>query len=339
MNTPQLDTRTDATVGVFPQLGVDGSTVMVVVIKQRFCLGIDGSVDPEPGAKIRPVDVPWDPDADVSSPKYPGDLCIRKPSTDVIIVGYAVAREEKPTRELDVHVRVGPVEKRIRVFGLRVWFKSLGSYALTPPQAFVRQPVKWESAYGGMDASDPQRAVHEPRNPMGTGVAGDPAALVHRPAPSIEDPADLIKSHRSRPAPAGIAAIGPNFQPRQKYAGTMDQKWQDERMPIPPLDFDDRFNHVAAPGMIAPSYLRGGEEVAITSMHRSGAVAFKLPRRSFFVGAELDGALKEARPALDTVLIEPTDLLMEMTWRSAIPSPRPARRLRAIQVFEKASIG
>jgi hypothetical protein len=39
---------------------------------------------------------------------------------------------------------------------------------------------------------------------------------------------------------------------------------------------------------------------------------------------------------LDTVLLRPNERRFEMTWRSAIPLPTSARKLRYVQVHEKA---
>src|SRR5207247_1819827 len=82
----------------------------------------------------------------------------------------------------------------------------------------------------------------EPRNPAGTGVARKSATLIHQPAPRIEDPRELISSEKTRPAPAGVGALGRHWEPRRKYVGTTDKLWLEERMPLLPHDFDERSN-------------------------------------------------------------------------------------------------
>ena len=106
-------------------------------------------------------------------------------------------------------------------------------------------------------------------------------------------------------------------------------------MPLPPLDFDERYNQAAPPPMIAPSYLKGGESVELHNLCADGPLAFALPRLAFFVGARTDRGTTEYRPALDTVLLQPNERSFELTWRAAIPWPRPSRRLCAINVYEK----
>jgi hypothetical protein len=184
---------------------------------------------------------------------------------------------ERPVRELEVGVRVGPLQKIVRVLGLRAFFASLGSVSLTPPQPFVRQTLRWEDAYGGMDTSDPRQAVQEPRNPCGRGLAIRPESLVGQPAPHVEDPQHPYTGPRSRPPPAGLAPLGPHFAQRLRWAGTMDQRWADERCPLPPADFDDRFNHCAVAELTSPKPLGKCEPVECVGLHPAGPLRFALP--------------------------------------------------------------
>jgi hypothetical protein len=337
LDQPALNQATPATVRLIPQLGMDGGTLIVVIIKQRFRVNRRNQVVRVEGAEVRLADEPWDEDnPEKSSVKYAADVCIRKPRTDVVLTGNAVAPGRHKVASLDVLVRVGAVETKLRVFGLRVWFKGIAGIGLTPPQPFEQLPLRWEYAYGGFDASDPEKPLEEPRNPVGRGLIRDPSALIHEPAPAIEDPADLISSHRSRPAPAGVGALGRHWAPRRSYAGTMDERWKKERMPLAPLDFDERYNQVATPKLITPSYLKGGETVELENLCSDGPLRFNLPRLAFFVGARTDKGLIEHRPVLDTIVLEPNERRFDLTWRTAVPMPRPNRRLRAIQVHEKA---
>ncbi len=123
--------------------------------------------------------------------------------------------------------------------------------------------------------------------------------------------------------------------PRRKYAGTYDERWKKERMPLPPLDFDYRFNQAAPPDQITATYLRGGEPVLLDNASEEGPMRFALPRLAFSVGARLEGKLHEHRPALDTVVLFPGERALEMTWRALVPVPRQQDRLEGIQVHEK----
>jgi hypothetical protein len=337
MKLPTLSKDSTVSLDVVPQLGRDGDMVWVIVMKQLFYVDRRDVVERIEGAKLRMADEMWDEDeAETSSVKYPADVCIRKPSTDVVVVGNAEGVYAPRVKQLDVLVRVGPVKKLLRVFGTRVWYKGLGSLGLSPPQPFETQPIRWEYAFGGFDDSHPEKPLKEPRNPVGRGIARDRASLVDQPGPSIEDPTDLITSEKSRPAPAGVGALGRHWMPRRQYVGTTDALWKKERMPLAPLDFDERYNQLASPDLITPAPLQGGEPVEVVNMCSEGALKFSLPRIAFHVGATYDDrSKKEYRTMLDTVLLLPSERRLELTWRTALLVPRPASKLRNVQLFEK----
>ena len=156
--------------------------------------------------------------------------------------------------------------------------------------------------------------------------------------PNVEDPEDLIAHDGTEPAPAGVGAIKRSWAPRRHYAGTYDEAWMKERMPLLPLDFDERFNQSAPPDQVSPEPLRGGERVEVMNMHEEGPFAFELPRVRWFVGLQTVDRLTEHRPQLDTVLLEPNERAVELTWRSTVTLPRRAMDIRHIQVHEKRVI-
>lgn len=333
MNLPELSTATSATVDLVPHLGREGETVIVVVMKQLFQVDRRDRVHRVGGAKLRMTDEPWG-DEDTSSIKLPSDVCIRKVTTDVVVVGDAMGVYQPSVTELDVLLRVGPVKKLLRVFGPRVWYRSLTAVVLSDPARFTSQRVSWEHAFGGTDDSDPTDVLEEPRNPVGRGLARAPATLIDQLGPCIEDPTDLLASHRSRPAPAGLGAIARHWMPRRQYGGTYDAAWRRERMPLPPLDFDERFNQVATPALITPTPLRGGEPVDVVNMC-AGSLQFPLPRIAFFVGATFESGRKEYRSMLDTVVLLPNERQVELTWRAPVLVPKHGSKLRAVRVYEK----
>jgi hypothetical protein len=339
MNVPELKKSTGATVAVVPQWGMDGAVLAVVLIKEAFAVDRRGRVVPTHDAVIHRTDVPWEEDAPAtSSVRFPCDVCVNKPATDVVVVGHAMAAYATRQTTLDVTVEVGPLRRVVRVFGPRVWYRGALGFVLSDPTPFESVPVRWELAWGGADFSDPSRPVEEARNPVGRGVVADPATLEHQPGPQVEDPENLIATHRTAPAPAGLAAIGRHYHPRRTFAGTADELWLRERMPLPPADFDDRFHQVAAPGLTAPGRLRGGEAVLVHNMGAQGPLAFELPRLTFFAGMKRRGELIERPPALDTVTLLPNDRRVEMTWRAVFTLPRHLREVEFLQVHEKARL-
>ncbi len=337
MDAPPVQNGTRATVEAIPYFDLDGSPVAITLIKERFEVDRYGRLSALGDAEVRYVDEPWNPDdPETSSIRYPSDICLAKPSTDVIVVGSAMAPGLAPKTQLDVYVKVGPVERALLVFGLRLWYEGVVGLAMTQPEPFESLPLRWEYAYGGSDYTEGERPLEEPRNPVGRGVARKPATLVHEPAPQIEAPADLMQSQRSTPTPAGVGAIGRHWEPRRRYLGTIDDQWMDERMPLLPLDHDPRFNQVAPPELITPRPLSGGEPVSVLNMNDKGPLSFNLPMLRFYVGsATSQHGEREHRPILDTVIVEPNERRVELTWRSIVPLTRRARDMHFIKVYEK----
>lgn len=337
MTIPAVDNRTDFE--VHPQLLLDrDGEKLVVMVKASFELGPDGTLDIAPEArsrKIRASDVPWG-EPEIPSIAYPCDVALRKPGTDVVVVAKAYPPGGRPSTMFDVLARVGPIKKTLRIFGLRVW--ESGGNGLSPPRPVTEVELRYDYAWGGRDDSDPAKILEEPRNPVGCGMVRDGLALTHKAAPQIEDVEMLIKSFRTRPPPAGMSPIGRSYEPRRKYAGTYDKLWMETRAPLPPDDFDDRFNCFASAGMHADTPLVGGEPVELAGLLPGGATAsFTLPRVILEIEFRVKNRPPEiVRPHLDTVLL---DLLeaneekppaVEMVWRA---STRPPRRMKDAKVI------
>ncbi|HTT70277.1 MAG TPA: DUF2169 domain-containing protein [Anaeromyxobacteraceae bacterium] len=333
MHLPVLSRSTAATVELLPALARDGGQTWVVVMKQRFAVGDRGGLRRVPGAAVMKVDELWDPDGHASSVRLPSDACPGKPGADVVVVGSALAPNRAPVRELDVLVRVGELRRTLHVTGLRVWYRTMAGLGLTPPEPFREVPLRWEYAWGGCDLGDPGRALMERRNPVGRGVASDPGKLVHQPGPQIEAAGDPITKPSSRLVPAGVGAVAPHWEPRLGFAGTMDERWEKERMPLLPLDFDERHYLVAAPGLSTPKPFVGGEPVQLHGMSERGPLTFALPRLAFGVEAVGRRERTHYRPALDTVVLFPGERAVELTWRAAVRAV--GHEPRDILVFEK----
>jgi hypothetical protein len=339
MDQPPLDNPTEF--AAHPQLLADKEgEKLVTIVKATFIRAPDLTIEVAPKRwqrKIRFADIPWG-EKQKSSIRYPADICLRKPGTDVIVVAKAYAPGGKPVPSFDVAVRAGPLQKLCRVYGLRVW--QAGGNGLSAPRPIAEIEMRYDNAWGGFDDSDPGNVLEEPRNPIGTGIARDLGSLTHKPAPGIEDVAQPLVSARSRPPPAGIGAIGRHWDPRRRYAGTHDARWLSERAPLPPADQDDRFNLSATPDLVATPPLKGGEEVALLNLQPGGgATAFLLPKTSVEIEFRVkDRAPEVIRPYLDTVLIdtlanprkEDKPLTIEYVWRASIKAPRRMKDARVI---------
>ncbi|WP_437541476.1 DUF2169 domain-containing protein [Sorangium sp. So ce367] len=262
----------------------------------------------------------WGDNAETSSWKLEPEVAFFKPTTDVVLIGHA-----RPPRiglaEVDVALQVGSVSRAARVVGDRTWVKSAGELRMTRPQPFERMPLVWERAFGGRDrtAGTPEMPAFEPRNPVGTGYRSSSEGAFEEGVrlPNIEDPAHPIRSWGQVVTPVGFGFTSHNWQPRGSLAGTYDEAWMRDRMPRLPRDFDRRFFNAAAPGLVAPRYLRGDEQVAVTGMSPAGTITFQLPGMPPPVCraalARRGDALIETK--LDTVVVSTDDNRVYLTFR------------------------
>jgi hypothetical protein len=106
--------------------------------------------------------------------------------------------------------------------------------------------------------------------------------------------------------------------PRKRYAGTYDQDWVENRMPLLPADFDPRHNQVAPPGQIAPGYLDGSELVRLTNLYSDGVLECQLPGRALIVSGNVLGHYFTEVAVLDTVLIWSDRPWINLVWRHVI---------------------
>jgi hypothetical protein len=345
VDPPRLDNKTDLAATPRMLMAKDGER-LVLIVKATFArVAREPVLDLVPRAErrgIRGQDIPWG-DPEKSSIKYPSDLCVAKPGTDVIVIAAAHAPGGRPVPSFDAGVRVGELEKTVRVFGLRVWEE--GGSRLSAPRPTTGIELRYDFAWGGLDMSDPEDPVEEARNPVGMGIARDPATLTHQSAPMIEDPVNPMGSARTRPPPAGLGAVGRHWEPRRSFLGTYDAAWLRTRAPLLPLDHDDRANLCASPGLTAVPPLQGGEDVALLNLTPGGGtVSFRLPRVGVTATLHAKGREPERLvPYLDTVVIdtvrvpESTDVIVELVWRAAFRPPRRMKDARLALTAEDLS--
>ncbi len=316
------------TIMLFPD--AEGIDTLFAVVKGTFTLGAELAIAEEQIPVAMGPKYHADPEA--SSLKVASDVSLMKPSTDVLMIGNACAPHGRLTRMLDVGVAVGGVQQVVRVFGDRVWVRSGPGYAATHPEPFELMPLVWERAFGGRDAAE-SGLREEARNPAGTGFRasdGD-APIEGTPLPNLEDPHDPIISWKQQPQPMCFAPIPPNWEPRRSYAGTYDEAWQTQRAPYLPDDFDHRFLQIAPPALVTPQPLQGGEIVQIVGMRPEGPTQFTLPALRPRVRFHMKDTTEERPVMLDTVIVDPTDLRVQMVWRASLPCDKKALTVREVE--------
>jgi hypothetical protein len=256
----------------------DGRPIVVPVIKATFDVSPHGDVTL--GAEQVPVDFKGklygEPAA--SSPHFEPETAFVKLATDCVLLGHAVS--VRPTTQMDVSVRIGPVGKSARVTGNRWWLDGAVGLTMSAPEPFQLLPLVYERAFGGWDRT-PEKTEHheyETRNPVGVGFVGKRGTpLVGAPLPNIEEASQMVTSPTSRARPVGFGFIGVEWQPRVAFAGTYDGAWTRQRAPLLPKDFDRRFFNAASEGLVAPGYLRGDEWVQAVGVTPEGTWQFRLP--------------------------------------------------------------
>jgi hypothetical protein len=312
----------------------NGRPLIVAIVEATYSLEPDGALAiAEKQLGINLAGQPWG-EPGKSSYKYEPEFAFIKPSTDVVLIGHAYGVGKT---DVDVRFRVGRLSKVARVIGDRYWFKTLGSISMTPPEPFESIPLIYEHAFGGWDRShpDPDKHTFEARNPVGTGFRSKYGKFKDGfRLPNIEDPKNLITGWGDTPSPVGFGFISPDWQPRASFAGTYDDTWRKERMPLLPFDFDRRFFNAASPGLVAPGYLKGDEPVSIENLSPHGTISFNLPG---LPPPECRVQLTGRRDVrvetnLDTVIINTDENLLLLIWRGYIPVRNGPHDVVSIQI-------
>ena len=296
----------------------NGAEVWLVAVKCTFDVRADGSteVSEQQPPVLRVAEHHGEPAK--SSIRYEADLVLTKKTTDVIVVGHAYAPAGRSVTEMEVGFRVGPVQKVLQITGDRAW----GVTGRSSPEPFLTMPLIYERAFGGVDKKSPHPDRDwDWRNPVGTGFATSRDNATAVALPNVEYANEPVKSWNDRPRPAGFGAIASHWQPRVAFAGTYDDAWQKDRMPLLPHDFDERFFQCAPQDQQAPAFLRGGEPVVLYRMTPAGELRFVLPK--IFLGFDTrfyDGTREiHKERKLHTVILEPDYPRVSLVWHTALP--------------------
>lgn len=334
----ELDNRTPFEAALVPGTDKEGIDTVSAALKATFRIEV-GVTEPEVAEEQVPLvwadEFRGEPGE--TSLLYEADTVPTKPSTDVVILGHVYAQGGW-SRSMDVALRVGDLTRTIRVFGDRRWHRPQGFWRISDPEPFEAVPLVFERAYGGRDQTDPDEAKHdwEPRNPVGTGFVTSSGSeqADELPLPNFEDPNDLIQDLKDRPRPVGTGFVGRGWEPRVGLAGTYDESWLQNRAPLLPKDFDERFFNGAHPDWITRGLLVGGEPVFLGNMSKEGDLGFYLPKRRFEVSWCEKEVWSLADPALDTVVMEPDENRITLTWRARIPCPRKLLFIDRVKIKE-----
>src|SRR5262249_25872564 len=128
----ELINHSPYTAGLIVDMDRDGAETLVLIVKATFDITPDGYLLLSPEQReIEWADV-YAGDPGVSSVLYESDATWGRTGTDIALVGHAYPKRAGDL-QVDVAMRVGPIEKRARVFGDRRWQKIVGSVGMSAP--------------------------------------------------------------------------------------------------------------------------------------------------------------------------------------------------------------
>lgn len=312
---------------------VDGVDTLFVVAKGAFTLSERPEFATEQVAVVKADTYYGEPGA--SSLEFASEVHPAKVGTDAVLVGSAWAPNARAVPQLDVVLRIAELEKTVRVTGDREWKKGFNSPSISPPKPFERMPLTFERAFGGT-VVDPEsgKVSSIETNPVGVGYAGTlrPEAVVGRPLPNLEDPRHLVTKPSDVAAPAGFGFVAASWMPRRGYAGTYDDAWQRGRAPYLPADFDRRFLQTASSGLTFDRTLTGGETGSLDNASPQPSLKFRVPSVRPVIDVKFERRIERLGARMETVLIQPDDGLMLVTWRGAFPCDKAPLRVRSVDI-------
>jgi hypothetical protein len=235
-----------------------------------------------------------------TSLRMDSDLLAIKPGTDVLVDASAHAPRGRAAATVPVSLQVGNLEKTLLVHGSRVYYRGAIGLTTTAPRPFVKHPIHYEWAFGGIDIvnPDPRKQGIDARNPVGKGFAVDAHRLENQPAHAIEYP----NGKAAKAGPAGFGPIASSWSPRLELAGT----------------YDERFALAAPADQRLPRPLRGGETFTVVNLTPDGALRFSLPELRFQLRTRFGGKVEEQAATLATVFLDAEAMKLSLVWQSGL---------------------
>ncbi|MFQ5773108.1 MAG: DUF2169 domain-containing protein [Kiloniellaceae bacterium] len=234
---------------------------LTLIVKGTFRLAPGGVAALDEEADQPPVtgDVFYD-DEPENGCRYETDFVHFKPRADLLLVGTCHAPEARPVPACRVSFGVGDRVKSLAVFGDRTWTGNGPARRPSDPVPFTTMPLDYRHAYGGEGCA---------QNPLGKGFAGTTTSDGRTiwPLPNIADPNQAIGTPGQASRPAGFGPLGRMWPQRRANMGTYDEKWQNERWPWYPADFDWGHFNAAPADQQVEGYLRGDEALLFENLH------------------------------------------------------------------------
>jgi hypothetical protein len=155
------------------------------------------------------------------------------------------------------------------------------------------------------------------------------------PLPNTEELDNPVNWVDGNFKPMSFGVIGRQWQERVPYAGTYDKDWLDNVFPFLPADFDDQY-YQSAP-LDQQLLLPLGEQiVTLTNLTPDGQRSFVLPHLEAPVNIfPKTGDREDLKAFADTIVIEPDEERVTMTWRVARPLKKNMFEIAQVLVGKK----
>lgn len=247
------------------------------------------------------------------------DFAFRKPRCDIVANGFAYAPNGRPAERVPVGIKVGNWSKLFEVVGHREW-RSIGPlFTATSPQAFLKLPISYDVAWGGVDKLDPEDKLPASYkyNPVGTGWSRtkNQRLIPGLRLPNTQAVGEEIRSPFGDYKPMSFGPMGRGWPGRIEYGGTYDQNWIDNIFPFLPTDFDERYFQMAPPDQQI-DHPRGGEEVQLVNLTPEGRVSFRLPDTALPMTLfKRRAKVFEGSIHPDAILFDPENRRFSLVWR------------------------
>ncbi len=305
-----------------------------MVVKGCFALAASERGAPRLASEQRPITLvdAYAGEPGQSSLSQPSDLVPEKPGAEVLLTGHLVP-PQSGLGVLDVGLKLGSIDKQVRVFGDRVWEKGVFGYRPSAPAAITRVPIAWERAFGGVDDTTQER--FDP-NPIGCGFIGkkSQAKPAGTPVPNFVDLGAPIDAPSDQGRAVGFGALAPAWAERRQYAGTYDEAWLRDTSPFLPDDFDVRYFLAAPPDQRLARPLVGGERGRLSGLAPDGLLDFVVPPIRLQVEAMMGADLESMAVVCDTLILELDARALVLVWRARLDVQDRLDELRWIRVAE-----
>ncbi|MEO6237661.1 MAG: DUF2169 domain-containing protein [Vicinamibacterales bacterium] len=339
----ELINETRMVAGYSMGLEPSGRELLVVVIKGTFVL-------PKLGEQVRLSEeqLPL-VTADTftgrpgfSAPLYEVDFAPRKPFCDVLLLGSAHAPDGREVTRMRVGLRVGRVSKACEVVGDRVWQARLSGISASAPLPFSQLPISYDVAFGGSDCAGEDETEHDAYlpNPVGRGWHKHlkDSRIEGTRLPTTEQSGEPVSSPTGKYTPMAFGPVGRGWPERTRYAGTYDQQWLDDVFPFLPTNFDERYFQAAPAGQQLP-LPKEPVEVLLSGFTRDGVRQFVLPHFDAPVHIFPKRGRREEYPAtMDTIVIEPDQERLTMSWRVRRPLKKSMHEISQVLVGRKTPL-